>query len=98
MKLIPIPICVCCDSARAEWESDRWPTVNLCYGCARELAQFIDHALLNNLSPVTVIHGKGTGALRKGTWEYLRSNPRVKSFAYAAPNAGGDGATIVYLQ
>ena len=63
-----------------------------------ELAQFIDHALLNNLSPVTVIHGKGTGALRKGTWEYLRSNPRVKSFAYAAPNAGGDGATIVYLQ
>ncbi|MCG4840784.1 Smr/MutS family protein, partial [[Ruminococcus] torques] len=37
-----------------------------------ELAQFIDHALLNNLSPVTVIHGKGTGALRKGTWEYLR--------------------------
>lgn len=63
-----------------------------------ELAQFIDHALLNNLSPVTIIHGKGTGALRKGTWEYLRSNPRVKSFSYAAPNAGGDGATIVNLQ
>ncbi|WP_295746561.1 endonuclease MutS2 [uncultured Limosilactobacillus sp.] len=62
-----------------------------------ELANFIDHALLNNLSPVTIIHGKGTGALRKGTQQYLASNPRVKSFNYAAPNAGGDGATIVYF-
>lgn len=62
-----------------------------------ELSNFIDHALLNNLTTVTIIHGKGTGALRKGTQEYLRSNPRVKSFDYAAPNAGGDGATIVNL-
>lgn len=62
-----------------------------------ELSTFIDHALLNNLSSVTIIHGKGTGALRKGTQEYLRSNPRVKSFDYAAPNNGGDGATIVNL-
>lgn len=62
-----------------------------------ELAAFIDHALLNNLSPVTIIHGKGTGALRKGTQQYLASNPRVKSFNYADPNAGGDGATIVYF-
>lgn len=62
-----------------------------------ELSAFIDHALLNNLSSVTIIHGKGTGALRKGTQEYLRSNPRVKSFDYAAPNNGGDGVTIVNL-
>ncbi|MCX2186829.1 endonuclease MutS2 [Limosilactobacillus pontis] len=63
-----------------------------------ELSDFIDHALLNNLSSVTIIHGKGTGALRKGTQQYLQSNPRVKSFGYAAPNNGGDGATIVNLQ
>lgn len=62
-----------------------------------ELSNFIDHALLNNLSSVTIIHGKGTGALRKGTQQYLQSNPRVKSFSYAAPNNGGDGATIVNL-
>ena len=62
-----------------------------------ELSDFIDHALLNNLSSVTIIHGKGTGALRKGTQQYLQSNPRVKSFSYAAPNNGGDGATIVNL-
>lgn len=63
-----------------------------------ELSEFIDHALLNNLGTVTIIHGKGTGALRKGTQQYLQSNPRVKSFSYASPNAGGDGATIVNLQ
>lgn len=62
-----------------------------------EVERFIDHAILNNLASVTIIHGKGTGALRKGTHEYLQSNPRVKSFEYAAPNAGGDGATIVFL-
>ncbi|MFZ2353180.1 endonuclease MutS2 [Paucilactobacillus nenjiangensis] len=62
-----------------------------------EVDQFIDHAVLSNLPSVTIVHGKGTGALRKGTQEYLRSNPRVKSFEYAAPNAGGDGATLVFF-
>nr|WP_225352270.1 Smr/MutS family protein [Limosilactobacillus equigenerosi] len=62
-----------------------------------ELDQFIDHALLNNLTSVTIVHGKGTGALRKGTQEYLRSNRRVKSFEFATPSNGGDGATIVFF-
>ena len=62
------------------------------------LSDFIDHALLNNLPSVTIIHGKGTGAIRKGTQEYLRSNSRVKSFEYASPSNGGDGATIVYFE
>ncbi|WP_295729922.1 endonuclease MutS2 [uncultured Limosilactobacillus sp.] len=62
------------------------------------LSSFIDHALLNNLPSVTIIHGKGTGAIRKGTQEYLRSNSRVKSFEYASPSNGGDGATIVYFE
>lgn len=62
------------------------------------LSNFIDHALLNNLPSVTIIHGKGTGAIRKGTQEYLRSNSRVKSFEYASPSNGGDGATIVYFE
>lgn len=62
------------------------------------LSDFIDHALLNNLPSVTIIHGKGTGAIRKGTQQYLQSNPRVKSFEYASPNNGGDGATIVHFE
>lgn len=62
------------------------------------LASFIDHALLNNLPSVTIIHGKGTGAIRKGTQQYLQSVPQVKSFEYATPNNGGDGATIVHFE
>lgn len=61
------------------------------------LASFIDHALLNNLPSVTIIHGKGTGAIRKGTQQYLQNVPQVKSFEYASPNNGGDGATIVHF-
>ncbi|WP_461240328.1 endonuclease MutS2 [Paucilactobacillus sp. N302-9] len=64
----------------------------------QELDQFIDQAVLSNIGAVSIIHGKGTGALRKGTQEYLQSNPRVKSFEFANANAGGDGATIAYLQ
>ncbi len=60
-----------------------------------ELDRYIDSALLAGYPSVTIIHGKGTGALRKGVNEYLKSNPRVKSFGYSAPNAGGDGSTVV---
>ncbi|QBO37020.1 endonuclease MutS2 [Periweissella cryptocerci] len=63
-----------------------------------EVDRYIDNAVLSNLGTVEIIHGKGTGALRKGVQEYLRSNPRVKSFNFANANAGGDGATIVTLQ
>lgn len=41
MKLIPVPKCICCRTARAERESTRWPTIKLCYICNRELAQYI---------------------------------------------------------
>ncbi len=60
-----------------------------------ELDRYIDSALLAGYPSVTIIHGKGTGALRKGVAEYLKRNPRVKSFGYSAPNAGGDGSTVV---
>ncbi|MDM7516199.1 endonuclease MutS2 [Lentilactobacillus sp. TOM.63] len=60
-----------------------------------ELDRYIDSALLAGYPSVTIIHGKGTGALRKGVTDYLKRNKRVKSFGYSAPNAGGDGSTIV---
>ena len=59
------------------------------------LDSYIDSALLAGYPTVTIIHGKGTGALRNGVNDYLKSNPRVGSFGYSAPNAGGDGSTIV---
>ncbi|MGF7436648.1 endonuclease MutS2 [Lentilactobacillus senioris] len=59
------------------------------------LDQYIDAALVSGYPTVTIIHGKGTGALRQGVNDYLSSHPQVKSFGYSAPNAGGDGSTVV---
>lgn len=60
-----------------------------------EVDQYIDAALLANYSQVRIIHGKGTGALRKGITDYLKNNRNVKSFEFAPASEGGDGATIV---
>lgn len=53
-----------------------------------ELDRFIDKALLNNLSSVEIIHGKGTGAIRQGVQEYLRSHRQVQSFKFTGPDQG----------
>ncbi len=62
------------------------------------LDRYIDSVLLAGLDVVTIIHGIGTGAIRKGVWQYLRANKHVKSYNYAPANEGGNGATIVHLQ
>ena len=62
------------------------------------LDRYIDSVLLAGLDVVTIIHGIGTGAIRKGVWRYLKSSKHVKSFNYAPANEGGNGATIVHLQ
>lgn len=60
-----------------------------------EVDRYIDSALLAGYPSVTIIHGKGTGALRQGVTEYLKSNRRIKSFGFSPANAGGDGSTVV---
>ena len=62
------------------------------------LDRYIDSALLSGLDVVTIIHGIGTGAIRKGVWQYLKLSKHVKSYNYAPANEGGNGATIVHLQ
>lgn len=62
------------------------------------LDRYIDSVLLAGLGTVTIIHGIGTGAIRKGVWQYLRNSRHVKSFSYAPANEGGNGATIVELK
>ena len=64
----------------------------------KELDEFIDQALLNNMAQVDIIHGIGTGVIREGVTKYLRRNKHVKSFGYAPQNAGGSGATIVIFK
>lgn len=61
------------------------------------LDQYIDSALLAGHESVTIVHGKGTGAIRNGVQEYLKGNRRVKKYEYAPASAGGNGATIVYF-
>jgi DNA mismatch repair protein MutS2 len=59
--------------------------------------KFIDDAVLSGLNRVDVIHGKGTGALRKKVTDFLASHPRVKAFRPGEWNEGGMGATVVEL-
>ena len=62
-----------------------------------ELDKYLDDALLSHLNTVRVIHGKGTGALRKGIHEYLRRQKHVKSYHLAEFGEGDAGVTIVEL-
>lgn len=62
------------------------------------LDKFLDDAVMAGLSDVLVIHGKGTGALRKGVRAYLRVHHHVKGIQIAELNEGGDGATSVKLK
>ncbi len=63
-----------------------------------ELERYIDQALRLGLGEITVIHGKGTGALRKGIQEYLRKSKYVKSFRLGIYGEGENGVTIVTLR
>lgn len=63
-----------------------------------ELDQFLDNAVLMNLEHVTVIHGKGTGALRGAVQQHLRTHPSVKSFRLGVFGEGENGVTIVELK
>ena len=62
-----------------------------------ELDKYLDDALLSHLHTVRVVHGKGTGALRKGIHEYLRRQKHVKSYHLAEFGEGDAGVTIVEL-
>lgn len=63
-----------------------------------ELEKYIDDAVLSNISPVVIIHGMGTGALKKGLLIYLESHISVKQIEAAPQNMGGNGATILHLK
>lgn len=62
------------------------------------LDQFFDQALLGNLDELTIIHGFGTGAVRKKVWEYLKKASFIKKYRYGGEGEGLNGVTIVYLK
>lgn len=63
-----------------------------------DLDNFIDGALLSGIQMLTVIHGKGTGVLRKAVQEHLRRHPSVKSYRLGTFGEGENGVTIVELK
>lgn len=62
------------------------------------ISKHIDDACLANLSGFEILHGKGTGALRKAIQDYLRSNRSIKSFRDGELHEGGWGVTVVNIQ
>jgi DNA mismatch repair protein MutS2 len=60
--------------------------------------RFLDQASLANLSQVRIIHGHGTGALRKAIAEMLKDHPHVAGFKAAPQDQGGTGATLVEMK
>ncbi len=63
-----------------------------------ELETYLDRALLNGYHEIYVIHGKGTGALRNGILEYLKTCPYVKDYRIGGHGEGGLGCTVVTLK
>lgn len=63
-----------------------------------EIDRFIDDAILSGIKEFSVIHGKGTGALRAGVQAYLKHHPAVKSFRIGAYGEGDAGVTVVTLK
>jgi len=62
-----------------------------------QLAAYLDEALLAGLDEAVIVHGAGTGALRRSIREYLADHPRVRSTRPGRRDEGGDGATVAEL-
>ncbi|MBA3768679.1 MAG: Smr/MutS family protein, partial [Acidobacteria bacterium] len=63
-----------------------------------ETDKFLDEAFLNSISRIRIVHGHGTGALRKAIAKLLNGHPHVERFMQAPPDQGGGGATLVELR
>ncbi len=63
-----------------------------------EIDRYLSDAIMRGLSEVSIIHGKGTGALRKGVQEHLKRHPHVKNYRLGAYGEGDAGVTVVTLK
>jgi DNA mismatch repair protein MutS2 len=62
------------------------------------LEKFLDETLTTDIREVRIVHGHGTGQLRRAIGEFLKEHPLVAKFDTAPQNQGGGGATVVELK
>jgi len=62
-----------------------------------QVDELISNAIVNNLDRITIIHGKGTGALRHAIQEFLDNHYSIKSYRSGTLVEGGDGVTIIEI-
>ena len=63
-----------------------------------ETDKYLDQAVLSGIATVRIVHGKGTGALKKAIWEHLKNDRRVRSFRLGNYGEGDSGVTVVELK
>lgn len=63
-----------------------------------EIDKYLDEALICGVYSVTIVHGKGTGALRKGLWEFFRKDSRIKKYRNGEYGEGDFGVTVIELK
>ncbi|MBQ7585634.1 MAG: Smr/MutS family protein [Desulfovibrionaceae bacterium] len=63
-----------------------------------EVQRFLDRMLVSGLSNVEIVHGRGTGVLRRELHEYLKNYPQIDHFELAPEDQGGDGKTLVFFR
>ena len=60
--------------------------------------KFLDESTVTDLRELRIVHGHGTGQLRRAIAEFLKNHPLVAKFELAPQNQGGGGATVVELK
>lgn len=63
-----------------------------------KIDRFIDSMRLNGIRSGIIVHGKGSGALRQRTADFLQQHPSVKNFRLGEWDEGGSGVTVVELK
>ena len=97
----PSPRDLAADDLRRRAAARVSPTIDLhgerVEAALERLAEYLDDVLLAGLDSVVIVHGVGTGALRRAVRDALREHPRVRGYRGGRKDEGGEGATVAEL-